>query len=268
MSGTLSKKLHPISDDYLTGLKNKFYGESQKQITRNQFIGEADEWFRSSKLNDIRGWDKFPHKDVILGCTHFIESTCLRHGWKIQRLPNEYVYYSMNGKRPTEINDLEIGVPLIISIPFWQYTDVHPEWETILKQCEEKNIDIHIDGAWMQSARNIEFDFDHPSIKSFAMSMGKGLDINWNRIGIRWTKQRTVDSITLMNQFEQIHSTAINCGSVLMQNIGKDYAWEKYEDANKKIAESNQLEQTNHCHVLKKGNDLFGIGDIITEYKV
>ena len=53
-----------------------------------------------------------------------------------------------------------------------------------------------------------------------------------------------------------------------MQNIGKDYAWEKYEDANKKIAESNQLEQTNHCHVLKKGKDLFGIGDIISEYKV
>tara|TARA_Y100000592_G_scaffold91380_1_gene151469 strand:- start:1298 stop:2098 length:801 start_codon:yes stop_codon:yes gene_type:complete len=265
MLDTLSKKLDPIKDDYLTGLKVQFYNNSQQQISRKEFIGQADEWFRSSKLNTILGWDKFPHKDVILGCTHFIESTCLRYGWQIQRLPNEYVYYSMSGKLPTEIQDLKPNIPLIISIPFWQYTDVHPDWGTILKQCEERNIDIHIDGAWMQSARNIEFDFDHPNIKSFAMSMGKGIDINWNRIGLRWTKQRTVDSITMMNQFEQIHETAINCGSFLMKNIIKDYAWEKYSASNKKIAERNSLEQTNHCHVLKNQDGLYGIGDIIAK---
>ena len=156
------------------------------------------------------------------------------------------------------------NVPLIISLPTWQYCDIHPEWETILKICEQRNIKIHIDGAWFQSARNIKFDFDHPNIESFGMSIGKGIDLQWNRIGLRWSRQKTIDSITLMNKLDQIHHTAITCGAYIMNNVEKDYAWSKYADANKRIADRNDLQQTNSCHVLKdKDNQLWGIGQLV-----
>lgn len=264
MQDTVSDILFPIQDNYLTSLKSDFFSRPQKQVSPNAFKGLATDWFRSTKLNDLQGWDKFKDVDIILGCTHYIESTCLKYGWDIQHLPNEYSYYRINGKQPTQIDDLRAGIPLIISLPTWQYCDIHPDWDKILLICEKKKIDIHIDGAWFQSARNIQMDFDHPNIKSFAMSIGKGIDVQWNRIGIRWSRQKTIDSITLMNELNQIHHTAIACGAYIMNNVEKDYAWNKYADANKRIADRNGLQQTNSCHVLKDDdNQLWGIGQLV-----
>ena len=113
----LSKILYPIEDEYLSNLKYNFFAKKQKQVKPKEFIGQANEWFQSTKLNNLSGWDKFTYMDIMLGCTHFIEATCLRHGWKIQHIPNEYLYYSVNGKRPTEIDQLKENIPLIISLP-------------------------------------------------------------------------------------------------------------------------------------------------------
>ena len=264
MSCNLSEKLLPISDDYIKSLKQNFYNKKQKNVTPKYFKDQATEWFQSSRLNNISGLKKFSRTDIMLGCTHFIESTCLRYGWKLQHLPNEYSYYSINGKHPTEIIDFKENIPLIISLPTWQYCDIHPRWEDILKICEKRNIQIHIDGAWFQSARNICFDFDHPNIQSVGMSISKGLDLQWNRIGIRWSKKVLPDSITIMNRFNQIHETAISCGSYIMDNIEKDYAWNIYEKQNLALAKDYNFSQTNSIHVLKdKDNKLWGIGHLL-----
>ena len=51
-----------------------------------------------------------------------------------------------------------------------------------------------------------------------------------------------------------------------MDNVEKDYAWNKYSEANKKLAKQNSLQQTNSCHVLKDNdNNLWGIGKIISK---
>ena len=98
------------------------------------------------------------------------------------------------------------------------------------------------------------------------MSIGKGIDVGWNRIGLRWSRQKSVDSITMMNQFDQIHHSVISCGAYLMENLEKDYAWNKYSKTNKIIAEEAGLHQTNSCHVLRGNDDkLWGIGKIIAK---
>jgi len=67
-----------------------------------------------------------------------------------------------------------------------------------------------------------------------------------------------------MNELNQIHHTAIACGAYIMKNVEKDYAWNKYADANKRIADRNGLQQTNSCHVLKDDdNQLWGIGQLV-----
>lgn len=266
MPDTVSEILYPIEDDYLTNLKTNFFLGEHPEVKPDTFKNIANEWFQSTELNNLVGWSKFPHIDIMLGCTHYIESTCLKYGWKIQHLPNEYSYYRINGKQSTEVDELKENVPLIVSLPTWQTCSIRDDWDKILRIAEQRNIKIHIDGAWFQSAKDIEFDFDHPAIQSFGMSIGKGIDVQWNRIGLRWSRQKSVDSITLMNQFDQIHHTAITCGAYIMKNVDKDYAWKKYADANKKIADKNKLLQTNSCHVLKDcNNKLWGIGRIVAK---
>ena len=85
------KKLLPLRDQMLVHVRQQWFAGQQQMTTKEEFLPEAVEWFRSTHINDLQGWDAFPDTDVILGCTHFIESLVLKHGWGgLQILPQEY----------------------------------------------------------------------------------------------------------------------------------------------------------------------------------
>jgi hypothetical protein len=260
----LDKKLHPINDKFLKELRQKWYLGGHKIPTHKEFVDEADHWFKSTKLNNLQGWNAFPCVDVIMGCTHYIESLCSKHKWQIQVLPNEYAYYTVMGHAYTEIGNLKPNVPLIISLPNWKYGDIHPEWEKILLECEQKNIDIHIDCAWITVAKNFNFDFNHPNIKSFAMSMSK-YSMTWNRIGLRWSRQRTMDSVTLISSQKKYQEAVAACGYFMMKNIDRDYGWKTYGSHHNEICNQLQLTSTNSVYIVKNINgDTFGLGSILS----
>jgi hypothetical protein len=212
----------------------------------------------------VKGWAAFPCVDVIMGCTHYIESLCSKNKWQIQVLPNEYSYYSVMGHTPTEIGNLKPNVPLIISLPNWKYGDIHPEWNRILSECEQKNIDVHIDCAWITVAKHFDFDFDHPNIKSFAMSMSK-YSMTWNRIGLRWSRQRTMDSVTLISSQRKYQETVAACGYFMMKNIDRDYGWNTYGSYYHEICNNLELIPTNSVYVVRNADgETFGIGTILS----
>lgn len=260
----LDTKLFPINDNFLKTLKQKWYAGGHQIPTHTDFVNEAQHWFKSTSINDVKGWSAFPCVDVIMGCTHYIESLCSKHKWQIQVLPNEYSYYSVMGHIPTKIGNLKPNVPLIISLPNWKYGDIHPEWNRILLECEQKNIDVHIDCAWITVAKNFDFDFDHPNIKSFAMSMSK-YSMTWNRIGLRWSRQRTMDSVTLISSQRKYQETVAACGYFMMKNIDRDYGWNTYGSYYHEICNNLQLIPTNSVYVVRNANgENFGIGTILS----
>lgn len=263
----LSKKLVPINDSFLQDLKFKWFNESHSNSTYNDFIPIATEWFKSSKLNTLYGWENFQYVDVILGCTHFIESFIIKYGLDgFQILENEYSYYGMLGKHGVMIDQLEENVPLIVSLPNWHYADLVPNFEYLLDQCYKKNVDVHIDFAWITAARDINIDLNHPNIKSFAMSMSK-YSLEWNRIGLRWTKQRTVDSITIMNHYHgDINSNLTSCGVFMIENIPRDYTWHTYGKQYYKLCQDNNFISTKLINVVKIPNEdrSYGVGHIFS----
>ena len=52
----LDKKLLPLEDKHLIGLKQEWYDNPQKSISHDDFVAKASEWFKSTKLNDLHGW--------------------------------------------------------------------------------------------------------------------------------------------------------------------------------------------------------------------
>lgn len=248
----LNEKLIPIVDAHMLSLKQNWYKEAQRSVTQKQFVIIAEEWFKSSNLVKINGWDEFPCVDVIMGCTHFIESFALKQGWdNFQILPEDYGYYGMMGKYGTPVGSLTPNMPLIVSLPNWKYGDIRPEWSDVLIECEQKNIDIHIDFAWVTVAQDINFDVSHPAIKSFAMSLSK-YGMQWNRIGLRWSKQRTMDSITIFNHYYgDVNNGAMSCGAYMMNNLSRDYIWNKYREKYNNLCRQYQLTPTKLAHVAK-----------------
>lgn len=257
----LTTKLITIEDNFLRGLKNNWFEKSHKLVTNAEFIPQAEAWFRSTKINDIQGWDKFPFKDVIMGCTHYIESFFIKYGLDgFQILENEYAYYRLMGKHGVPLGQLEANKPLVVSFPNFKYIDDRPGWQDLFRECEEKNIDIHLDMAWITTARDVSIDLDHPNIKSFAMSLSK-YALQWNRVGLRWTKQRGMDSITIFNHYYgDINSGITSCGSFMINNIPRDYGWDTYGKKHYQFCNDNGLLSTKMIHVAKKPDDIESYG--------
>lgn len=263
----LTEKLYPIEDPFLTGLRDIWHTQSQKSSDADLFTRAADHWFKSSKLNTLQNWDQFGCVDVIMGCTHYIESLILKYGWDgIQILPQEYGYYGLMGKVGTNYQDLKPNIPLIVSLPNFGYADIRPEWDELLLICQERNIDIHIDFAWLTVANGVNIDVGHPNIKSFAMSLSKYC-CQWNRIGLRWSRQRSMDSVTIMTRYYgDVNNGLISCGNFLIHRIPRDYAWTYYGKMYAQICEDLDLIPTKLINVVKiKGQDKpMGIGQLLS----
>jgi len=262
----LDTMLVPVQDDHLSTLKQSWYHDPQQSINHDDFVDKASAWFKSTTVNSLQGWDKFPCVDVIIGCTHFIESLASKHKWNIQILGKEYAYYTVMGKKHTDPGHLQPGVPLVVSLPNYFYGN-RPDWQAVLKECEQKDIDIHIDCAWVTAAKGFELNFDHPNIKSFAMSMSK-YNFTWNRIGLRWSRQRTMDSCSLISAQKKYNELTTACGSFMMDNIPRDYGWEKYGKINQQICDKLGLGPTMFFYVVKDKDDkLYSIGKLLGDIK-
>ena len=79
MENAPTKILHLLTDKKTRAIKDNFFAEPQKVPSRDEFIEQADEWFMSTKINSLHGIEQFPNKDIIIGCTQFIENLCLRY---------------------------------------------------------------------------------------------------------------------------------------------------------------------------------------------
>jgi hypothetical protein len=249
----LTKTFEPLNDQYLRQVREDWFAGSHPTVKNQDLLPMLNEWFQSTRVNDLQGWASLPCVDVTMGNTHYIESLVTKLGWNgFQILDHEYAYYSFNGKWGTKVGDLELGKPLIITLPHYTWAGVRPEWPDVLRECEQKKIDIHIDMAWATLSKNVNIDFSHPCIQSVGMSISK-YSMQWNRVGLRWSRQRTMDSITMFNHYYQ-PETNINlssCCAYAIARIPRDYGWNTYRDTYKDICQQLDLKETDLIHVVK-----------------
>lgn len=262
----ITKTLHPLLDHKMKSLREQWYHSPQCQVSFQEFRQEASIWFGSSTINDLRNLASLSCIDVTMGCTHYIESLVLRHGWAgFQILKHEYAYYTLMGKHGVELEELEPNKPLVITMPHWRFCDVRPEWPDVLKICEQRNIDIHIDMAWIITARDIEIDFGHPCIKSVGMSLSK-LNLQWSRVGVRFSRQKSMDSITIFNDYYRDTNTVMSSiGSFWMKNFERDYLWNTYGGRHRDLCRSLELQDTKIIHVARDPitDEILGIGQML-----
>ena len=119
-------------------------------------------WLKNHKYSIFSGIDAFPVRHVIQGCTQFIDDLYQRCG-DIQTFEKDYKYHWRlnNNIEYATIDTLDPNKELLISMPFPYYGDIHPDMYDILDKCEDLNIPVHVDSAWISCIRDIEFDFKY-----------------------------------------------------------------------------------------------------------
>ena len=245
--------------DVLNGKLDKDVSDS----VYDNFKIEAEQWFTNSELNNLTGLETFPRKDIIMGCTQFIDAQYMKGS--VQVLKGDYRYhwrldndisYSVPGY-------LRPNVPLIIALPFPSTGAPHTQMKEILDESMEKSIPVHIDGAWISCCRDIDFDFSQPAIHSVGVSLSKGLGLGWNRIGLRWTKDTKADAVTIMNDFRMNNRALAMIGLHFIRNFAPDYLWKTHSNNYYKVCNDFGLTPTKSIYLALRNGYPVGVSPLL-----
>ena len=100
------------------------------------------------------------------------------------------------------------------------------------------------------------------------MSMSK-YDLQWNRVGLRYSKQRRVDSITIFNHFyaEHVNNNIYSCAVFCAERIPRDYLWNTYHHANREICAQLGYQPTKLIHGVKSDDCVLCITDLLDPHR-
>jgi len=259
----------PLCDNYLESLftdtATGFNGikPDHSLAIHEQFKEKATKFIFGSTLNTLSGIDAFSVVGIMAGCTQFIDNLYMQG--PVQVLRGDYRYHERLGLAYVkDVGSLIPDISLIVAMPFPSIGALHHDMEEILHECKIKNIAVHIDGAWISCCRDITFDFDHVAIRSVGISLSKGLGLGWNRIGLRWTKEHTIDSVSIMNDFHMQNRMPTIVANYVLDNVSSDYLWTKYGELNAKICNDFDLIPSKAIHMAFKQDGTFvGLSPLI-----
>jgi hypothetical protein len=256
----------PLSDNKIEQtILDVLSGCLDKDITDKvytDFKKETTNWIFNSTLNHLTGFDNFDRVDIINGCTQFIDNIYMQG--PVQVLRNDYRYHERLGLAYIkDVGSLIPDIPLIIAMPFPSIGAPHYDMGEILNECLVKKIKVHVDSAWITCCRDIVFDYGHPAISSIGISLSKGLGLGWNRIGLRWTKNTTVDSITIMNDFRMNNRALAMIGLHFVRNFEPDYLWNSHGERYYKVCADFSLTPTNSIYLALQEGQPVGVSSLI-----
>ena len=207
-----------INDFYADVFKNS---PVHRGLLDDDFIESFVKWLKNHKFSNFDGVDQFPVRHVIQGCTQFIDDLYQRCG-DIQTFEKDYKYHwRLNNEiNYATIDTLDQNKELLIAMPF----------------------------PWISCIRDINFNFDHPAIQTFGISLSKG-GIGGNRIGVRFARKKPEGAITIMNDFHMNQQPLLYIGLKFMEDFGPEYFWRKYESKYYKVCEDFDLTPTKTIHL-------------------
>jgi hypothetical protein len=259
----------PMYDSSINKLYDSFYTDNPVHNPNlfDDFKQEFIRWLDGHTLSRLSGYDRFTELDICVGCTQFIDDIYQRTS-QVQILENDYKYHwRLNPQiEYVTVDTLDPQRELIIAMPFPYYGDVHPQMQQILDRCVELSIPVHIDAAWLSCCKDIEFDFDHAAIQTFAVSLSKG-GLGGNRIALRFARERPLGAITIMNDFNMNCQSLAWMGIKFMQDLGPEYFWHKYGAKYDQVCKDFDLEPTKAIHLARKNGAPVGVRAVLRAIK-
>ena len=242
----------PLNPKEFNELRANLSVPAANEIDREEFTTKIVNHFIDTDVNTLSGFDAFPCHDIILGCQQYIDNLISKNGLNgLQIFEHDYHYYkSINPNiQYTTVETLESGKPLLIAMPFPGHLQAHREMDAILEKCTEKDIDVHLDCAWLTSAFDITFNFNQPCVKSFAMSFSKAYGLHWNKIGVRWSREVDInDALTVQNKNNVISELNLYVAERYMEKYPIDYICKKYKTEYFEICKQLRLRPSNIIH--------------------
>lgn len=226
---------------------------------QNTFVETYFYWLQQSRYNNLKNLNQFKILSFSNGTTEGFDNFYINNSnCRFRILRGEYMYHVATWKDRfrwayMDQDDLRTGDAVIISMPFSDTGNQHPQTNQILDICESLQIPVLIDCAFIGICSDIEFDFAHPAITDITFSLSKTLPVANLRIGMRCRRQDNDDGLLILHKTNYTNRLAAAVGLDLIKKFDQDYNYRRWK--------STQQEFCSKLGVEPSSSVIFGIGN-------
>ena len=213
--------------------------ERSPDDVRKEFLSTYMEWMPST--HNLIGIEKYTHACFTQGTTEAFAQFYIRYkNYRLRLRKGEYFYHQMMkglwyDYRFAWLDDDEIRKDdvLLISAPFSDTGAVPDDLEDILNACDEKGAHVMLDLAYINIAKGLTINLEHPCIEYVVSSLSKVFPVEHHRIGIRLQRKMFEDQIYVVNEdnYNYINLMSAYLGAEMMKEFSANYIYDKYRDA-------------------------------------
>ncbi len=214
--------------------------ETAEQIKADFLTLYRDWMFRPFRF---RHTELYQHACFTQGTTESFAQFYIRYRQdrRLRISRGEYFYHQMMkslwySDRFAWLGDdqLRAGDVVLISVPFADTGDMPAGLEDLLTQCDQLEIPVMLDFAYLNltvgSAFDHDIDLSHDCIKYIVSSLSKVFPVENFRIGIRLQKDFFEDQLYVINEknYNYINLLSAYVGHGMMQTFSPDHVFDKY----------------------------------------
>ncbi len=219
---------------------------------KDEYLEKIDNLIHTSKLNTVKGLQRFSSRHLINGTTQSFDEAYHRYSKKRLRIfRGEYAYHKRVNPDYVYLEDepLKENDFVIISFPFCSTGDKHELLEKTLNEAGRLNVPVEIDCAYFGTCHSIEFDFTHDAIKAVSFSLSKGMGMGDIRSGIRYSFYDDDYPIAQQNNYNHTVLLAAKMGIHMMDKFNFDYIPNTYREAQKSVCSELGVTATKCMHL-------------------
>ena len=192
---------------------------------QDEFLVKYRQWIGATKLNTVTGLEKFPVSAVAQGTTEAFDKFYLKNSSRrLRYFKGEYMYHQVAGRQyfrsaSTFIEDgaLDSNDAVVVSLPFSDTGNEHPEMKAMLAECTRLGIPVLMDCAYLGICSGIAFDLNHDCITDITFSLSKTFPVPHLRIGMRLTRNDDDDALLVTNKTQYVNRLSVAVGLELIQ---------------------------------------------------
>ena len=220
---------------------------------KNSFFNKLKYWMFST--HTIQGCEKFTECCYTHGTTETFSQFYIRYRTKRLRLFRaDYFYHEMmqklwyqnNFEYIDNSNPIQSGDVVVLSVPFSNTGNIPQNLEQLLSQCDQKDVPVLLDLAYLNISENLDFNLEHPCIQYITTSLSKTFPLEHNRIGIRLQrkKDKFEDQLYVINEDNYNYIPLMNCwiATEMLKEFPADYIVKKYKGLQLEYCERLNLE--------------------------
>lgn len=216
-------------------------------IQPTDFLKDYKQWISST--HNILGWDNFNHLCFSNGTTESFDKFYHRHlHRRLRLLKGEYFYHQLMGKKVFKKfqwidheNVLEKNDVVAISVPFADTGNVPLNLYEILDRCEELQIPVLLDLAYINLATNLKLNLNYKCIDTVTSSLSKVFPLSNYRIGIRLQQELIDDTLIAYNDNQYVNLHSVGIGHAVIKKYAADYSFHKHRAQQIKICEDMSI---------------------------